>query len=194
MATKRSKTPPPPGLSAADIERLDTWMPEIADKMLGHLRAEANGSFRLGEKRNLVIHPGGSFYDFAAGTSGRGAIKLLRVLHKCDEEKALRLAVAFLTDNLGTGSLSGSVDADEDAAIAEDDLRRTTEINEIWQAAQPIDGSPAEIYLKSRGLDPDPSGQDAVAPVEERLRPAPSPCWRLSLRLMDRSSPCRKPS
>ena len=73
-----------------------------------------------------------------------GRIKLLRVLHNCDEEKALRLAVAFLRDNLGTGSLSGSVDADEDAAIAEDDLRRTTEINEIWQAAQPIDGSPAE--------------------------------------------------
>ena len=23
-----------------------------------------------------------------------------------------------------------------------------------WQAAQPIDGSPAEVYLKSRGLDP----------------------------------------
>ena len=35
MATKRSKTPPPPGLLAADVERLDTWMPEIADKMLG---------------------------------------------------------------------------------------------------------------------------------------------------------------
>ena len=62
MATKHSTTPPPPGLSAADVERLDTWMPEIADKMLGHLHAEANGSFRVGEKRNLVIHPGGSFH------------------------------------------------------------------------------------------------------------------------------------
>ena len=167
MATKRSKTPPPPGLSAADVERLDTWMPEIADKILGHLHAEANGSFRVGEKRNLVIHPGGSFHDFVAGTSERGAIKLLRVLHKCDEEKALRLAVAFLRDNLGTGSLSGSVDADEDAAIAEDDLRRTTEINEIWQAAQPIDGSPAETYLKSRGLDPDRQDRTQLRQLKE---------------------------
>src|SRR6476661_5866950 len=102
MATKHSTTPPPPGLSAADVERLATWMPEIADKILGHLRPEANGTFRLGEKRNLVIHPGGSFHDFVAGTSERGAIKLLRVLHKCDEEKALRLAVAFLRDKPGT--------------------------------------------------------------------------------------------
>ena len=62
MATKHSTTPPPPGLSAADVERLDTWMPEIADKILGHLHVEAKGSFRVGEKRNLVIHPGGSFH------------------------------------------------------------------------------------------------------------------------------------
>ena len=104
---------------------------------------------------------------FSAGKSGRGAIKLLRVLHKCDEEKALRIAVAFLRDNLGTGSLSGSVDADEDAAIAEDDLRRTTEINEIWQAAQPIDGSPAETYLKSRGLDPDRQDRTQLRQLKE---------------------------
>ena len=38
MAPKQKGTPPP-GLSAADVERLDTWMPEIADKSLGHLHA-----------------------------------------------------------------------------------------------------------------------------------------------------------
>jgi hypothetical protein len=61
-------------MSATDTERLDTFMPELADQVLGHLHAEASGSFRAGKKRRLVINPGGTFYDFITGSAGRGAI------------------------------------------------------------------------------------------------------------------------
>ena len=126
-------------MSATDIERLDTFMPELADQALGHLHAEASGSFRAGKKRHLVINPGGTFYDFVTGNAGRGAIKLLCFLHQCKQDGAVLIAETFLKDNPGTGSLSSSVAADEDAETAEEDLVRTTAINNE-QAAQPIDG------------------------------------------------------
>jgi hypothetical protein len=168
MVTKR-KTPPPPGLSAADVERLDTWMPEIAEEARSNLCDETNGSFRAGADRGLVINPGGTFYDFTASKGGRGAVELIQQLRGCDPIKAVTIAKEYLAQHPGTGSLSGSVDVDEDAAIVEDDLRRTTEINEIWQAAQPIDGSPAETYLKSRGLDPDRQDREQLRQLKNGL-------------------------
>ena len=76
MVTKR-KTPPPPGLSAADVERLDTWMPEIAE--------EARAPARRGQRKFPCRRGSWSghqsrrrFHDFIARKSGRGAVELIR--------------------------------------------------------------------------------------------------------------------
>ena len=102
-------------MSAADVERLDTWMPEIAEEARSNLRDEANGSFRAGADRGLVINPGGTFYDFTASKGGRGAVELIQQLRGCDPIKAVTIAKEYLAQHPGTGRLSGGVDADEDA-------------------------------------------------------------------------------
>ena len=165
MATKH-KAPPPPGLTAAEFERLTSFMPEIAAKARGSLHPENNGSFRAGTDRGIVIYPGGTFYDFAAGSGGRGPIEFIQHLVGHDLAKAIAYAKKYLVDHPGTGSLASGADADEDTPRDEDDLRRTTEINEIWQA-------PAYRRLPGGGLPeiapprPRPSGQEAIAPVDE---------------------------
>jgi putative DNA primase/helicase len=52
------------------------------------------------------------------------------------------------------GRLATSVTAEEDSTAALDDLARTAEINDVWNGAGPILGSPAVGYLKSRSLTP----------------------------------------
>ena len=169
MAPKQKGTPPP-GLSAADVERIGTWMPEIADKKLGHLQREANGTFRAGEKRNLVIYPGGGFHDFVAGKSGRGAVQLIAHLNKIQESAAVTVALTWLKGQAGTGGLSTSVAHDEEAeAIAEDDEIRSAILAVEWNAAEPIDGSAAEVYLKSRGLDPSPDDRKVLRQITHKL-------------------------
>jgi putative DNA primase/helicase len=166
----KQKGTPPPGLSAADWERIGTWMPEIADKKLGHLQREANGTFRAGEKRNLVIYPGGGFHDFVAGKSGRGAVQLIAHLNKIQESAAVTVALTWLKGQTGTGSLSTSVAHDEEAeAIAEDDEIRSAILAAEWNAAEPIDGSAAEVYLKSRGLDPSPDDRKVLRQITHKL-------------------------
>lgn len=169
MAPKQKGTPPP-GLSAADVERIGTWMPEIADKKLGHLQRETNGTFRAGEKRNLVIYPGGGFHDFVAGKSGRGAVQLIAHLNKIQESAAVTVALTWLKGQAGTGGLSTSVAHDEEAeAIAEDDEIRSVILAVEWNAAEPIDGSAAEVYLKSRGLDPSPDDRKVLRQITHKL-------------------------
>ena len=169
MAPKQKGTPPP-GLSAADVERIGTWMPEIADKKLGHLQRETNGTFRAGEKRNLVIYPGGGFHDFVAGKSGRGAVQLIAHLNKIQESAAVTVALTWLKGQAGTGGLSTSVAHDEEAeAIAEDDRFGPSFFAVEWNAAEPIDGSAAEVYLKYRGLDPSPDDRKVLRQITHKL-------------------------
>ena len=152
---------------------------------------EASG---LGEKRNLVIHPGGTFYDFSAGnvrTWGHQAPS------RPPQMRARRKLSGSPRPSSGTTWAPAASPAPSTPTRtrpdAEDDLRRTTEINEIWQAAQPIDGSPAETYLKSRGLDPDRQDRKALRQLKNRLTGSVS---MLAAHHCDgrRLSPCRKPS
>ena len=130
------------GLTAAEVERLDTFMPELAEQVRGHRHAEGNGSFSCDESRGLIIHPGGTFHDFTDDCAGRGAVALIQNRPGGSQNDAVTFAKAFLASHPGIGNLAASVDPDEEAKIDKDDIRRTSEITERYRLAGEIDGSP----------------------------------------------------
>ena len=56
-------------------------MLEIADEALGEQHEEADGSFRFGANRALVLNANGFFYSFAADRGGTGGVDLLALLY-----------------------------------------------------------------------------------------------------------------
>ena len=143
-----------PILTPAEIVRLDTWAVELAEEARGTVHDAGKGDWRIGDGRSLIVHPGALFYDFAAGAGGRGALGLIKLLHNCDEAAASKLARAWLADHPGEGRLAHESNDDEDMARAADDAQRIAEIETLWGHKQPIEGTPAEIYLASRDLTP----------------------------------------
>ena len=103
-------------LSAADQERLDTFAVEIAEDLLGPARDEGEGSWRVGA---LVIHPGALFYDFRLGSGGRGAIDLIKHLHRIDAVVAVDFARKWLAEHGAEGRLAATVVNSETAAKSE---------------------------------------------------------------------------
>ncbi len=129
-------------------------MPEIASKRLGPIHDDVKGGCRVGDSRALAIHKSGTFHDFRDGFTGRGAIELIMHLDKCDQAAAVKVAKAWLSDHAGQGRLQPVANEGVDEEAAEDDVAQTAMIKGIWERAQPIKGTPAEKYLKSRGLTP----------------------------------------
>jgi hypothetical protein len=152
------------GLSAEDTARLDTWLVEIADKHLGEVRPEASGGWRAGDSQALVIHRNACWHDFRVGETGHGGLSLLAHLHPDHAETALKAARDWLARHSGdgqlgrTGSDDGLGDERETEATAVDAAWRTAFVETLWGRAEPIDGTPAEAYLKRRSLWPLPSG------------------------------------
>jgi Protein of unknown function (DUF3631) len=161
------------GLSAEDSARLDTWIVEIADKHIGDIHQEANGGWRFGASHALVLRRNACWHDFRLGESGHGALSLLAHLHHDDGETALKAAKDWLVRHNGDGQLgrpgsnSGLGDEEDAEATTVDDAWRTALVETLWGCAGPIDGTPAEAYLKSRSLWPLPDV------VDGKLRWAP---------------------
>jgi hypothetical protein len=146
------------GLSAEDASRLDSWTIEIAGKHLGAANEEANGEWRVGDNRRVIIHRNGCWHDFLAEKTGHGALSLLTHLHHDDAEAGLEAARAWLAQHEGEGQLgrASGEDEDEDGEDAEaraaNDAWRAAYVETLSQCAVAIGGTPAEAYLKSRGL------------------------------------------
>jgi hypothetical protein len=135
-----------PILTAAEVARFNTWGVEIAEEARGSAHDAGKGDWRIGDGRSLIIHPGCSFYDFAASAGGRGALALIELLHNCDAAAASKLARAWLADHPGEGRLADESDNDdEDMARAADDAQRIAEIETLWEHRQAIEGTPAEM-------------------------------------------------
>ena len=101
------------GLSAADFERLTTWMPEIADTFLGHLQPDGDG-FRVGNNRALAINVDASFHDFRDGKHGYGPLALIQHLNGTDGDGAVDYARQWLASHDGKGRLTGADDGGEE--------------------------------------------------------------------------------
>jgi hypothetical protein len=129
------------GLSAADVERLETWIVDLAEKLRGPASKDAVG-YRVGDSRAIAIHRNGCWHDFTADKSGHGALSLLVHLHQGDEQAAFETAKDWLAGHGGDGRLgrASGVDEDEDGAEAEatDDAWRTAHIETLWQCAEAI--------------------------------------------------------
>jgi len=68
------------GFSAEDVARIDSWILEIAAKQLGGVAPEeANGGWRVGDNRRLVIHRNGCWHDYVGGrlVTARSACSLI---------------------------------------------------------------------------------------------------------------------
>ena len=139
-------------LSVAEHVRLNTWVLDIAEAVRGPAREEGDGKYRLGDDRALLIHPGAGFYDLVQGVGGRGALALIELLHKVNDAGAMKLAREWLASRQGEGRLAHGIADDEDAPKSADDAQRTAEIETVWHRRQLIEGTPAETYLRSRGL------------------------------------------
>ena len=147
------------GLSAADFERLTTQMPEIAGAVLGPIQPDGDG-FRVGDKRALVINADASFHDFRDGKHDHGPLALIRHLHGPDVD-VVGYARQWLATHNGKGQLSDAGDG-ADGGDAETDISRQAMIDALWSGALPIAGTPAEIYLGSRGLHPNADDLDQL--------------------------------
>jgi hypothetical protein len=156
MPSKRGLRANLNGPSAAEVERLDTFMPEIAGRYVGHLHEEAGGGFRAGENRAVVINPNGSFHDFRDNAHGYGGISLIAHLAGVDDAAAEKSAAEWLSQHAGNGSLSIDDVAEDAAQVRRDeDISRQAFINRLWTEAKPIAGTAAVAYLLNRGLKPD---------------------------------------
>jgi hypothetical protein len=153
-------------LSAADQARLDTFAVEIAEDALGAFQEEGEGSWRIAQGRGTVINPGAVWFDFRANVGGRGALPFIKHLHQVDVAAAMLLARKWLGEHAGEGRLAPSVPDDETAEKREqEDARRTTEIQTMFERRGSGKGTPLDLYLTSRHLQADDSVVGWIEPA-----------------------------
>src|SRR6516164_2231242 len=101
-------------LIAADAERLNTWLPEIARALRPDVpTAHTAKEFRFGASSALAIsRDGGGWFDHAAGKGDIWGLSLIRHLKKCTDAEAADWARAFLDKHPGEGSASESFSED----------------------------------------------------------------------------------
>lgn len=139
-------------LHREELRRLHTWAAAIAQ----HLRPEAPVAYtaeglRIGRKGALAIKVDSSWFDHQAGKGGRDAITLIRHLKNCNISEAATWAREWLDAHRGDGDLNtdGAVEA-----AAEAGERRAAYARQILEEALDPSDTPAEAYLRSRGLEP----------------------------------------
>ena len=136
--------------AVATAERFNTFLPEIVALIRpdAPIKAQADGSVRVGNKGALVLGPtAGLWFDHEASVGGRNARSLLMHLGVSAPQKFSR---QFLAEHDGTGSLE--VDPEETPDSKLEASRAAMEL--FIHQAQPLPDTPAETYLRSRGLNP----------------------------------------
>jgi hypothetical protein len=109
------------------------------------------GGLRLGRKGSLAISADGSWFDHEAGKGGPDTLSLIRHLKNCSAAEAVSWAQTWLDQHPGDGELSADGAAEMEAEAGE---RRSAYVRRILDEAGDALGTPAETYLRSRGLEP----------------------------------------
>jgi putative DNA primase/helicase len=132
----------------------------------------------------------GLWCDFASGERG-DALDLVGAVLRLDLAEAFAWSCRWLALPVADDRRGGSdthhvaLDRNSSDARADDPAARVARALGIWADGVPIDGTPAELYLRSRGLDP------------ARLFSLNGPgCWPATLRYsehaaLDPTRPCR---
>jgi hypothetical protein len=155
-------------LDAAEYERARTFLIEIANDLLpegtqwgpegNERRAEHTGGL------GLSINTKRAAWLFRAsgkgGCSPLGLIEQLRPHYSAAER--LQWLKAWLAQHRGTGSCT--TEADDDGAHSPASVARA---QEVLVTMRPAEGTPAETYLRSRGIEPP---YDGVGYIEDARR------------------------
>src|SRR5512147_528049 len=139
-------------ISPEEIRRLNSWAGGIAQSLRPEAPvARTPDGLRIGRKGSLSITADATWYDHETGKDGYDALSLICHLRGCSSEAAIFWARGWLEQHLGDGDLHVEVDAE---AIAEASARRTAWALQVLDDATDPPGTPAEAYLRSRGLVP----------------------------------------
>jgi putative DNA primase/helicase len=141
-------------LSAADDVRLRTWSVEIAEALLppDAQRHDRGGDWRFSHTGGLSIAKrSGAWFSHAARVGGYSTVRLIELLRACDRAEAEQWAAAWLASHAGSGACDGAEDDDGSQAVAHANAIGAKEVIDAVVAA---DGTLAETYLRSRGIQP----------------------------------------
>jgi hypothetical protein len=161
-------------LTAAEAQRFDTWVIEVATSLLGvSPRLDADEA-RFPNTGGLNINrQNGAWYAFARGVGGHSALQLVHLLRPdWAAVDATQWAIAFLAAHQGTGAALGSDEVEGNTAAAASEWMA----RQVLQDAMDLLGTSTETYLNSRNLyAPFPScvrhlanartGEDAVVGI-----------------------------
>jgi hypothetical protein len=114
--------------------------------------ASTADGLRLGRKGSLSITATDGWFDHEAKKGGRDALSLIRHLRGCSAEATAAWARGWLVQHLGDGDFAADGTAEDTAEEAAE--RRAAWARRILEEAVDPPGTPAETYLRSRGLGP----------------------------------------
>ena len=149
MSRRRSQSTPPPGLSVADIARLDSQLPDIASAVRERPCTRDGSGWRVGSSSKIWRNAG--WYDHKLKVSGRGTLSYVRHYRNCSLDEAIAWARDWLAHHPDTGPCTGNDDSDE---TSDDEVERTTYVTSLYDSGHPIEHTPAWIYLCGRDIDP----------------------------------------
>jgi putative DNA primase/helicase len=141
------------GLEDAEYARLATWMPEIAAELSPGTPVRRNGDeTRIGRKGSLVMYNDGGWHSYEADESGHGPRSLIELLCPGISVAEVRQkALAWLHTHKGVGSGDGNTDN----GARDRDAEHANFSRAVLNAMEPVKGTPAALYLESRGLGTD---------------------------------------
>jgi putative DNA primase/helicase len=133
-------------MTAGEEERLRSWIAEIIEALIEGVRWRQEGD----EKRALnqggltINVRSGCWYNHSTGEGGWSALSLIEFLNRDGRAEAESWAAAWLNNHPGRGSCATADDDIEiEHAIAARDI--------LYRLIEPA-GTPAETYLRSRGI------------------------------------------
>ena len=137
-------------LEPEEVARLDTWIATIAQELRPGPVTPTSEGCRLGRRGSLAVATTALWHDHQAGKGDRGALSLIRHLRQCDAAAAGYWAAAWLDAHSGLGDFT----ADTAAISSETSEQRAAFVGQVLTEATDPLGTPAEAYLRSRGLMP----------------------------------------
>jgi hypothetical protein len=150
--TRRTKPSRVATLTAAEIARLDSQLPDVGGAIRGKPVTPDGDGWRVG--RSTKISKNGRWFDFKTRQGGFGAVSCITHYQTCTPEEAVSWAQSWLAQHPQCGPCSG---ADEDDGAGEDNadtLQRRAYIESTYAARLAVASTPAATYLVGRGLDP----------------------------------------
>jgi len=139
-------------LSAADAERLRTWALEIVDTLLPETRHRDEGDARkyLGIGGLSINKRSGAWFSHSAGKGGYSTVGLMAFVKAWEYAEAIAWARVWLASHAGIGSCDGDSSGDTGEATRASAAQAREILANMVDAA----GTPGEVYLRSRRLDP----------------------------------------